>query len=670
MKRRLVLTIVLAGCGLALLLAGLSGQAADAQGPCDRYVLAIDGSDAGNCGDEAHPCRTVQYAVQRAATGDRICVADHSLAPGPTVYHGTVSITRSVTLDGAWQAACAGVHPLVCDFTAVPCNPANVVLDGQMNGRVISISGSIAPTIQCFTITGGDAAGQGGDPGGSVQNDAGGGIYSRNAAPIIRNNVISGNFGCDVCPAAYGRGGGIYLINASAGALISGNLVINNVADNSTWGEGGGIMLRNSNAQVRFNTIRNNRALWGSGDPGLISRGGGIYYDTGDAGVAPLIRDNTVRDNLAAMDAEAYGGGMYLHGLAAGARVSGNAVHGNIAGFNQNGSGGGLYLDDCRGALTDNRIESNQATPGGSVGRGGGLFINQGAPLVRSNVISGNAGAVVAGIGLGGGLFASQSDARIQDNVIYANVGTSSPTNMGVGGGFYGVLGHPALVHNRITDNHAGYGPSGWGGGIYLESAQPWLEGNTLLDNGAAAGAFGYGGGTWLMACPVFTFTNNIVARNHASARGSGVLLSNSAGTVAFNTIAENQGGEQSGVHVEAPLGTIALTNNIILGHVVGIIHGNPAADQVRARCTLFEGNALNYSAGVASSQEVAGPAALTPDYRLSASSGAIDHACPLAWVTTDIDGHPRPIGTASDVGAAEWYAALLNLPVVMRDVP
>ena len=259
MKRRLLLALAL-GIGLAILVsATMSDRPTRAQGTCDRYVLAFDGGDTTDCSDENLPCRTVQYAIDQASDGDVICVADYvdGIIPGPTTYAETIVVTKSITLDGAWEAGCMGIHPRLCSFTAVPCAPEKVVLDAQECGRVISISGNITPTIDCFTITGGDADELGGDPGGS---NAGGGIYSRDAAPIVVHNIITGNFGCDFCTSTYGRGGGIYLLNAPATAVISGNLIANNVADESTWGQGGGIMLRDSDAQVLSNTIEYNRA--------------------------------------------------------------------------------------------------------------------------------------------------------------------------------------------------------------------------------------------------------------------------------------------------------------------------------------------------------------------------------------------------------------------------
>lgn len=726
----LVLTLGLAW-GLVFLVAlSMSGGPAEAQGPCDRWVLGIDGSDSSDCSDYVHPCSTVQFAIDQAADGDLICVADHIMAPGPTVYDESLTITRSLTLDGKWEAACVDPSDLKCSFNPIACMPERVVLDALGAGRVISISGSIAPTIDCFTITGGDAAGLGGDPDG---NDAGGGIYSRDAAPIIVNNVITGNYGCDICPTAYGRGGGIYLLDSPATAVISGNLVAHNVADESTFGQGGGIMLRDSDAQVRHNTIEYNRAghsagyggaitvkdgtptiadndilynvagqivqglgggifVWsttpatiegnlveynqaitGVGDPGMVSSGGGIYY-AGNPTTTAVISDNTIRYNIASPLSQAgHGGGIYVRGVVSPSLVSGNTLEGNVAGHNDDGNGGGIYVDDSEVTISGNDIFDNSATWAGSHGEGGGLYVNGGTVLLYSNVITRNHGAFFPGFpstatGNGGGIAISGTLATVQDNWIVGNRGTNAD-EMGAGGGIYGFRGTLRIEGNTVAENRATPGDWGFGGGLYLEDTLLTLEANTIVDNKAADGIHGRGGGVRITFCPAFMLTNNIVARNSASDLGSGIgIAGNSTGELSHNTIAENRIGDGVGVHV-ASNSDVVMYSNIVVSHTVGITNADLAGSSVGAKYTLFEGNLLDYGPGVGSTYEVAGPAALGPNYHLGSGSGAIDQAPFLAYVTTDIDGDPRPIGAAPDVGADErpYY---LYLPLVMRDGP
>lgn len=728
MRIHLLLTSGLVLCAILLLAIAGSGGPAAALGPCERHVVGVGGVDAGDCSDGAQPCKTVQYAINHAVTGDRICVADRSDLPGPTVYEEQLFVNDSIVLDGKWQATCAATH-FECSLVPVDCNPENVVLDAKGLGRVISIAGFVKPVIDCFTITGGTADGLGGDPDGP---DAGGGIYSRDAAPIITNNIITGNYGCDACPVNYGHGGGIYLLNAPATSEIQGNLVAGNVAANMTLGWGGGIMLRQSDTQVWSNKIRDNlggivgdgggmmvlggsaviakneisynwagtavlcngggifvrsdkpvtiegnlleynQAIHNAGDPTLISRGGGIYY-TGDPTGVATIRDNVVRHNIASPISPAgYGGGIYVSGLVPPSVVSGNHLEWNIAGHNDDGNGGGLYVDDSEVTISGNDIFDNSATWAGGHGEGGGLYINEGTVLVQSNVITRNHGAGFEGFpstatGYGGGIAISNSLTLIEDNWIVGNHGTNAD-EFGAGGGIYGFRGSLQIVDNTIAENRATPGGPGFGGGLYLEEMSVTLEANTILDNVAAKAGRGRGGGVRITWSPAFTLTNNIVARNSASELASGAgIAANSKGVMAHNTIAENWDGDGSGVHVSLNSDVI-LYSNIVVSHTVGITNADVAGSNVDAKFTLFEGNLNDYGAGVSSSDEVAGPAALLADYHLGASSGAIDQAPVLSWVTRDIDGDARPMGVAPDVGADERWVHI-SLPLILRAGP
>ena len=172
-----------------------------------------------------------------------------------------------------------------------------------------------------------------------------------------------------------------------------------------------------------------------------------------------------------------------------------------------------------------------------------------------------------------------------------------------------------------------------------------------------------------LAFCPAFTLTNNIIARNSATESASGVGVAASTGWIAHNTIADNTGGDGSGVHVSSG-GDATLYGNIIVRQAVGITNSDWPASTVQADYTLFEANTNDYSPGVTSSNEIPGPALLKPDYHLSPGSGAIDQVPPLAWVAWDIDGEIRPLGAASDAGADEILMLYGYLPLVLRAAP
>jgi hypothetical protein len=592
MKTRIALTVGLA-VGLALLvLVGLSGQAGQAQATCDLYVQAAFGSDSGDCSNVDDMCDTIQYAIDQADPGDVICVAKNAFALPPQVYPETLVIHESITLDGSWDGGCVGTDPRVCSFTPIePCNPANVLIDAGGAGRVISMSGSIAPTIDCFTIRNGDAAGQGGDPGATVDNDAGGGIYSRDAAPIIVNNVITDNFGCVSCPAAYGRGGGVYLLNAPATAVISNNLIAWNVADDGTWGQGGGIMLRNSDAQVLSNTIEHNRAgysvgygggimvkdgdptiadnviaqnvagpstqglgggimVWsdegatiegnliewnkaigvGVGHPVLVTHGGGIHFEGSPTAVA-VIHDNTIRHNTASAISPTvgHGGGMSLINLVSPSLVTENRLTYNEASFNYEGYGGGIYVLDSEVSITDNRLVHNSGCWAGPHGEGGGLYVDGGTVLIATNVISENYGAQWQGV---------------------------PSTATGYGGGIVAVGGETIIRDNRIEGNWGTRAQnSGIGGGIFTSGGEPQILQNTISGNYATADTFSFGGGVAISGSVALVQGNeirsNVAATDTAWTNGGlwgaggGLYILNADAQIVGNTIRENKGANQ-----------------------------------------------------------------------------------------------------------------------------
>lgn len=734
MKIHLVVMVGLA-LGLILLVSAFAtGGGVAAQAACDRWVVT-EGADTSDCSDEAHPCRTVQYAIDQAVGGDVICVAALGAVLDPTIYHEHLYIDQTLTLDGKWSATCSPIT-FACDFIPVTCTPERVVLDGFRQGRVITIDGDIEPTVDCFTITGGNANGLGGDPpsgsrGELAENHAGGGIYSRDAAPIIINNVITDNYGCMDC-TAYGRGGGVYVLNAPGTAIISRNVIAGNAADfNSTWGTGGGIMLRDSDAQVSYNTITDNRAgfsagegggiaikggmptiahneisgnvagqavrgmgggiyVWSSttaiiehnlilknlainddGDPVFQSVGGGIYYG-GSPTVVAVIRGNTINGNVASpYSPSGAGGGIYLAGLVAPSTVSGNHLESNIAGYNCDGEGGGVYVGGGEVTVEGNELVDNSATWAGDMGMGGGLYIEGGSVLVQDNAITSNHGGGFPGfpseaVGYGGGMMISGSLTIVQDNLIEDNDATKGEAP-GIGGGIYGLYGSVRIARNMIAENQGTPVSIGFGGGAYLQEMDTWLDANAILDNVAAGTSTGRGGGVRLVSCAPFTLTNNIIAGNQASQYGSGVAIAaGSTGTLAHNTIADNLLGDGVGVYVDVT-GIVELLSNIIAGHGTGILNGG--GTDVGAKYTLFENNSTDYSAGVISTYPVAPPAALLADYHIGSGSNAIDNAPVLSWLTWDVDGMTRPMGSRWDVGADE-YGCRVYLPLLMRNPP
>ena len=222
---------------------------------------------------------------------------------------------------------------------------------------------------------------------------------------------------------------------------------------------------------------------------------------------------------------------------------------------------------------------------------------------------------------------------------------------------------------NVISGNSLTVGALGLGGGLYLHESLVTVDSNAIVGNQADAASDGRGGGVRLAFCPAFTLTNNIIAGNQATTYASGVGVAESAGWIGHNTVADNTGGDGSGVHVSLS-SDATLYGNIIYGQEIGIVNGDWPASAVAAEYTLFEANTNDYTVGVTSLNPIPGPALLQPDYHIPLGSSAIDQVPPLAWVAWDIDGDLRPHNVASEAGADEILILHAYLPLTLRGAP
>jgi hypothetical protein len=646
MKVHLFLTLGLALGLVLVVMVAVPSIPVQADPPCTRYVLGIDTADNSDCSDEAHPCKTIQYAIDQAVDGDVICIADHMLAPGPTIYAETLLVTRTLTLDGKWEGMCVDPSNLTCAFSPIACAPApRVVIDAAGLGRSVTILGPISPTIDCLTLTGGDAEGLGGDPDGY---DAGGAIFSEDAAPIVVNSVISGNYACDACLFDNGRGGGLYLLNAPSTTIIRDNLIANNVAGRSA-SAGGGIAVR---------------------------------------GGAPAIIHNHIFSNTAASQNTGQGGGLYFEGIGPTTIVSGNIVEFNIAAVDTTGDGGGYYIDESNTTLNGGRVEGNYGSPNGE-GRGGGLFLNDSTALVSSAIISDNiSGAGGLGkIGRGGGAFISNTLATLVGNQFISNQGDS-------GGGveifksdnsrlldnlfdrndviiYGGAIFLQASDSVTLTDNILSHNSAHQGGGGYiLHSDGVLFEANTIIDNEANGGS-----GLYLYDS-LSHLDNNVIADNPLPGGpwAAALHVHGDTATLRHNTIARNLKG--IGVLVSSYWGgdgLAVMTNTILVKHEVGISVTVDSTATLEA--TLWAtGTWANGTDWVSAGSLTTGTVNIwndpgfvdptTRDYHITSASFALDAGVETG-LTTDIDGHFRPFGAAPDIGADELLR--IYLPLVLR---
>jgi hypothetical protein len=220
-----------------------------------------------------------------------------------------------------------------------------------------------------------------------------------------------------------------------------------------------------------------------------------------------------------------------------------------------------------------------------------------------------------------------------------------------------------AIVSNTARD---------FGGGLLTIGGYPTVVGSEIVSNSAS-----YGGGATLMGCfENCLLVNTVIADNDASVAGDGVFVADGRSEITHCTIANNGGGDGSGVHVNTDgsdyATVISLTNTILVSHTVGITVAEGSTATLQG--TLW-GNETDWAGAgtiVTGTVNVSGnPDFVDPDggnYHISVHSAAVDAGVD-AGVVTDIDGEERPMGFGPDIGADEVWRRIYSfyLPILHR---
>jgi len=259
---------------------------------------------------------TLRQALAAALDGDTI---DFNLTYPATILLSTnLVVSSNVTISGP--------------------GPNNLVVDGNVNGRVFFISVGKTVTISGLTISNGVASG-------SFPDSEGGGIYNQHATLTVSNCMLIGN-------SASGNGGGIF---NDRGTLTVTNSTL---SGNSATVDGGGIF--NSGVfgigtlTISNSTLSDNSAAGSEG-------GGGIFNQSLTPGTAAVTVKNCTFTGNSAVHA---GGGIFIYRLSGAntltiggtilnntAGVSGTNIE-NIGGGDLTSLGYNLSSDAAAGYLT------------------------------------------------------------------------------------------------------------------------------------------------------------------------------------------------------------------------------------------------------------------------------------------------------------------------------
>jgi hypothetical protein len=430
--------------------------------------VAPTGTDDNGCGTVDTPCLTLQYAIDRAVTGDTIRVAagTYTYATQNDVcveylgFTGVVCVVnKEITLVGGYSTSNWEIS-----------NPANnvTIIDGQNTHRgVYIIDVGDKPTflhIEGFTIRNGIAKG---DPRPNMPYDLrifafGGGMYVNVARATVKNIIFENN-------KSVGEN-----TNTSYGGTGSG---------------GGLAILGSPNTRVEHVTFRSNEARGGTGqDRGGLAIGGGFYTYASTVYATHITATNN---------------------LAVGGSTNGT---GYSAGEKGDAQGGGVAFQINSRITTDHvYIANNQAiggnAPNGDAGGafGGGLFLEEASSLemtvavVRDNLSRGGTGNNTGtdATAMGGGIMVASSDVSIYRALVVNNEargGTGNKYQGSAGGGgvaFQRLVGYaPGKIENSIiADNRAvmGSGPDnskgGGGGGLFIQGADVEINHTTFARN-------------------------------------------------------------------------------------------------------------------------------------------------------------------------------------------
>lgn len=580
---------------------------------------------------------TVQAAIDAAQPGDVIQIASG-------VYTGTVSraglwqmayITQSLTLRGGYNA----------DFSAWDPALYSTTLDAEGTGRVVYVKGNITVTLEGLRLVNG------------YHSASGAGVYADSATLHVLSSTIGHN---RVNPAFHGNFGvGLYIAN---GTLMMQNSIVqenepNPGGDNSH--DGGGLYAVDSVVDIRNSQFLSNTAAFGS-TTWDVGCGGGVFLERCDA----WIENVTFRGNVAT-EANGGGGGLWTRSgslrllnstfegntnagaalYTAGALVAGNTFTGNI--------GNGLAVSSWGEPVVNITVTHNLLQD--NTGYGLAVPVRAVSIIVEGNDFISN--------GKGGLKLAAKSDTGAATTVIVRDNLFQGNTTTGNGGGAY-LTGAVDVLFNRFLDNHA----NGKGGGVYQEeycsdsssytcqdNASAVYDGNLFRGNSAAEG-----GG--LYSVPKYSANLNITYRNMAfldnTATSAGSALyfyrySNTPVRFEHLTVANNTGGD--GTMIYHMMGKAFYTNTILYSGTIGIKRQNDyvTLDHVLRYDVLTP--TLNAGTwGLTDLSPITGTPAFAADgYHLTAASTAVDAGIPTG-ITHDIDGQPRPLGSAPDIGADE----------------
>ena len=432
----------------------------------DTLRVALSGSDMASCGEPSHPCKSIQYTVNKAISGDLILVAG-----GSYTYSTAHDTCSSIIKDSAVVCYFNKELTIVGGYSTdnwVQSDPQNnlTVIDGQnyKRGLLFARTSPSAPAarlhLEGFTIQNGNVQGTPNGTGYSTFAFGGGmlvddGLLSLRKIKFINNKVSGGNTTAET----FGGGGG----GGGLAIRLAGQVVLDQIHFESNEASGGSGTLR-----------------------GGYGIGGGLFSH----------KANIYGNNLT-----------FLNNVARGGNTNGNGI--DQVGERSDALGGAAGLGEGSNVTIENIFASGNRSFGGNAvlnsggGFGGAICIElakvtiKGAEI-RDNLAQGG-NAANGWLGSGGGIKAMNSTVTIERSTIIKNTarggnGTSGDKGAAGGGGvdvtwYYSTIKSILNMSNTIVAENSveqGMGTTitgGGGGGLWIQATQADLKHLTVAGN-------------------------------------------------------------------------------------------------------------------------------------------------------------------------------------------
>lgn len=629
-------------------------------------------------------------------------------ASTPPIQNGTSGVSLLIEGNGfkVDGQKIAGIHPFyIQPDTVVTMNELTVTGGNVVGGGTANRGGGIhnrgTLTLTRSTVTE------------NAVSTRGGGIANQGGTLMVVESTISTNDapGTATLP---GSGGGIYSEGGSVTVINS--TISNNLADGPNHPQGGGILANSANLTLKSTTITNNFASEGSGvyfhstAPRVLTIGNTIIADNmanldchfdavlgsgasiddqgynllgstfGGCGFVHGVNNNIVGDPGLEPLAD-NGGPTQTHALALDSEAidAGNTT----LPTDQRGEGRPAGAADDIGAFESHACDDDAWTVSGQDALKASIecfnakttpgtytitFVDT-IPLTITlpAIDNGTTGVELVieggdrGLGANGDIFPGGNRAILVNADTKVTINDLEITEGKVVGAEQGgsllnlgdlTLNRCSVLFSRSEANGAGIRNAG----------TMAINDSTIAYNEANGGASGNGGG--ISNIGDLTIKNSTISNNTASEDGGGIVSSNGTLDLDSVTVTANtaSGGTSNGGGLAVTLGTSVSVRNSILAGNSGAedcyVLGGPVNDngnnlvQTQTGCGFTDG----VNGAIVGQAPLLGPLANnggpTKTHALQDTSPALNVGA--TTLTTDQRGHPRPSGSADDMGAFE----------------